>query len=464
MTVTNAANATGSTIPTVAGPPLVGSVLALARDPMAFLVRAHRAYGPVFRVRIGNRSAVVLAGPELARWMGSREGRDALSSHDAWIGLADEFGATSFLLSADGAEHRRLREVMRRGFSREALDGRLDELVAITDRRLDADWRPGGRVPVVRALQRLVTDQLGTLLAGEVPAALLDDVRRAALTALTTRVTRQRPTLLLRDPRYRRARARVVALGQRLIDEHSTAGALVADLVAAHDRDPELIGADDLVLAAISPYVAGLDTVANTLASLLPAVLARPALLDRLRTEADAAFAAGPRTEASLTEASRTEASLTEASLAALPAVHGAVLETMRLYPIAVAQARNAARDFTYAGHRIRAGEMIFCAITVPHFSPEFFPRPEVFDVDRYGPDRREHAAPGAYSPFGRGPHTCLGKGVADVQATLTTARLLHRLDLALDRPGRLPRRTSVPTPGPSTRFRVRVAGVRHPA
>ncbi len=447
MSVTNAAKATGSTIPTVGGPPVLGSAMALSRDPMAFLVRAHRVYGPVFRIRLLNRTAIVLAGPELARWMGSREGRDALSSHDAWIGLAEEFGATRFLLSADGTEHRRLREVMRRGFSREALDGRLGELVAITDRRLDGDWRPGTRVPVVRALQRLVTDQLGTLLAGEVSTALLDDVRRAALTALTTRVTRQRPTLLLRDPRYRRAHARVVALGRRLIDEPGGAGPLVADLVAAHDRDPELIGADDLVLAAISPYVAGLDTVANPLASLLPAVLSRPALLERLRAEADAAFAAGP---------------FTEASLAALAGVHGAVLETMRLYPIAVAQARNAARDFTYAGHRIRAGEMIFCAITVPHFSPEFFPEPDVFDVDRYGPDRREHAAPGAFSPFGRGPHTCLGKGVADVQATLTTARLLHRLDLALDPPGRLPRRTPVPTPGPSTRFRVRVAGIRH--
>lgn len=437
---------TEAPIPLAPGVPVLGSALDIGRDAMEFLVRAYRAHGPVFRVRVLNQRYTVLAGPELARWMGTAEGRAALSAHDAWQGLPDAWGADRIVLSTDGAEHRRLREVMRPGFSRDAVRERLDDLVAITDRRLERDWPPGTRVPLVRAIQDLVVDQLGTLLAGRAPAGRTDDLRRVARTILTTAVSRQRPAVLRRDPRYRRALERVRAFGTGLIaDERRDhrSGPLVADSVAARDRDPGLMSEEDLVLAVVTPYIAGLDTVTGTLGFLVHAVLSRPAMLARIRAEAEAVFAAGP---------------LTDASLAQLTATRGAVQETMRLWPVTVAQARTAAQDFTYAGRRIEAGEQVLCAVTVPHFLPEFFPDPQVFDIDRYGADRREHAAPGAYSPFGRGPHTCVGKGIADVQMTLTAARLFHRLDLAVDGPLRV---SGVPIPGPSRRVRVRVNGVR---
>ncbi|WP_300010870.1 cytochrome P450 [Pseudonocardia sp.] len=442
-------------IPVVRGLPVVGSVAALARDPAACFVRGYLEHGPVFRVRVLNQTLTVLAGPELARWMGSREGQACLRSREVWQGLVDEYGATRTLTGVDGPEHRRLREVMRRGYSRDALRGRLDDLVAITDDCLDRDWRPGAAVPVVTAIQYLVTSQLGTLLTGRAPLEYVTDIRTTILYILNALVTKQRPEFVLRHPRYRRAKARVQELGEQMIRDHRARPAasadrrtLVDDIMDARDRDPALVAENDLVLALTGPYVAGLDTVANTLASLVYAVLKHPEVLHRVRAEADALFARGP---------------VTEESLADLPSITGAVLETMRLYPIAVAQPRVADRDFEYAGYRIREGEPVYCAITVPHFLPEFFPDPHVFDIDRYGPGRREHATPGAYAPFGKGPHTCLGKGIADVQMTLTAARLFHRLDLALDPPGYVLRRRAAPTPGPTDGFRVRVTGTRRP-
>ncbi|MBB2924829.1 cytochrome P450 [Cellulomonas cellasea] len=443
------------TIPTVRGLPLVGSVVELSRDPAAFFVRAYLEHGPVYRVRALNRTLTVLAGPGLARWMGSREGQGNLRSAEVWQGLVDEYGATRTLTGVDGPEHKRLREVMRRGYSREALEGRLDELVAITDACLDRGWRPGTDVPVVSALQLLVTSQLGTLLTGRVPVEHIQDIRTTILYILNALVTRQRPEIILRNPVYRRAKSRVNELGEQMIRDHRARGpvadghrTLVDDLMDAHDRDPGLVAADDLVLALTGPYVAGLDTVANTLGSLVHAVLAHPEVLARIQAEADEVFARGP---------------LTDASVEDLTATNGAVMEAMRLYPIAVAQPRVANRDFEYAGFTIREGEPVYCAVTVPHFLPEMFPDPERFDIDRYGPERREHATPGAYSPFGRGPHTCLGKGIADVQMTLTAARLFHRLDLALPRGQEVLRRRAAPTPGPVASFRVRVDGVRRP-
>jgi cytochrome P450 len=92
----------------------------------------------------------------------------------------------------------------------------------------------------------------------------------------------------------------------------------------------------------------------------------------------------------------------------------------------------------------------------------EFFPKPEVFDIDRYERPRAEHLAPGAYSPYGRGPHTCLGKTLAEVQMAFSMARLFHRLDLALTSPDYALKTKAAPTPGPAMSFAVRVRGYRN--
>jgi cytochrome P450 len=170
-------------------------------------------------------------------------------------------------------------------------------------------------------------------------------------------------------------------------------------------------------------------------------------VLERVRAEADALFAAG---------------GITEKDLRGIPAIRGALMETMRLYPTAVVQMRTATRDFDFLGHRIAAGEILYIGTTVPHFLGEFFPDPLRFDIDRYEKPRAEHLRPGAYSPYGRGQHVCLGKTLAEVQMLVTVARLFHRLDLRLDPPDYELRLKSTPTPGPELNFRVRVAGLRH--
>jgi cytochrome P450 len=265
-------------------------------------------------------------------------------------------------------------------------------------------------------------------------------------------VTRQRPKILLKDPRYRRAKARVFELGEAIAAAHR-AGAgggeamLVDDIMRAHAENPSAMPPHDLPMALTGPYIAGLDTVANTTASFVYAVLKHPVVLARITAEADAVFADG---------------SIDEKDLGRLPSVRGALMETMRMYPIAVAQMRTATRDFAFAGHPIKAGETVYVATSVPHFLPEYYPSPDTFDIDRYAKPRAEHLQPGAYSPYGRGQHTCLGKTLADVQMLVSMARLFHRLDLRLDPPGyRLATKTA-PVPGPALSFTVRVADVRH--
>jgi cytochrome P450 len=92
----------------------------------------------------------------------------------------------------------------------------------------------------------------------------------------------------------------------------------------------------------------------------------------------------------------------------------------------------------------------------------EYWPKAKTFDIDRYKKPRAEHLRPGVYSPFGRGPHTCLGKSLAEVQMALSMARVFHKLDLELEPPDYVLKTKSAPTPGPAMDFKVRVKGYRH--
>jgi cytochrome P450 len=440
----------------VPGLPLLGNVLAMAGDPAKFFVDCYRKYGPVFRVKILGNSYTVIAGAEAANFMGRRDGKDCLRSKEFWQGLVEEYGATCTLTGEDGEKHAKLRAVMRDGYSKESIRGRYDELVSITDMSMERDWKPGTAVGVVQAMQYMVVDQLGIILTGSAPLEYVKDIRTTILYILNVLVTRQRPKFLLKNPKYKKAKARVFELGQKMIDDYRAnpdkrgpdAHNLIDDIMAAHDRDPELMPASDLILSLTGPYVAGLDTVANTTSACVYSILKHPEVLARVQREADALFAKGPIDEAEM--------------MRALPSVEGAVMETMRLYPIAVAQMRTATKDFEFEGFQIRNGEMLYVATSVPHFMEEFYPNPTQFDIDRYQKPRAEHLQPGVYSPYGRGPHTCLGKSLAEVQLVLSMARLFHKLDLSLDPPGYVLKTKTAPTPGPAMDFKVKVNGYRH--
>ncbi len=442
--------------PRVPGWPLIGSLPALAKDPAQFFVDCYRKYGPVFRLSILGNKYVTLAGIEAANFLGTREGKECLRSKEFWEGLVKEYGATRILTGEDGESHKELRDIMRRGYSKEALKGRYNELAGITDRVIERDWKTGKKVPVVEAMQYMVTEQLGTIVTGAAPLEYVKDIRTMILYILNVLVTRQRPMILLKNPKYKKAKARVFELGEKMIrDVAARVGKipedqkiLVDDIYEAHLKTPHIMPASDLIVALTGPYVAGLDTVANTTAAIIYTVLKHPEVKARVIEEVDALFANGEIEEDGL--------------LKRVPSLQGAIMETMRLYPIAVAQMRTATRDFVFEGHQIHRGEMVYIATSVPHFMDEYFPNAKTFDIDRFAKPRAEHLQSGTYSPFGRGPHTCLGKNAAEVLLALSMARVFYRLDLELDPPNYTLKTKTAPTPGPAMDFKVRVKGYRH--
>lgn len=442
--------------PIVAGLPLIGSTLAMARDPAKFFYDSYRKYGPVFRVNVFGHVYTVIAGAEAANFMGTREGKECLRSREAWEPLAKEFGLTKLLGAEDGEMHAKLRGVMKQGFSKEAMKGRYNKVLDITKNVIDRDWKVGTKVPVVEHMQYMVVEQLGTLLTGTAPLDYVKDIRKTILYILNVLITRQRPEFYLWSPEYKRAKARMVELGRKMVADYRARKepvpedqrTLIDDIMEAHQRDPELIPESDLANLMVAPYVAGLDTVANATSACLYTILKEPGVLQRMQAEVDALYDKGPVDEAEF--------------MKALPYTNGVVMESMRLYPIAVAQIRVANKDFVFHGHQMLEGEMIYLGTSVPHFQDEHFPDAQKFDPLRYEKPRCEHMKSGVYSPYGRGAHTCLGKSQAEVILAMTMSKLVYHLDMELPSPDYVLKTKTAPTPGPAASFYVRVKGRRH--
>ena len=439
-----------ATIPSARGLPGIGSVFDMARDTRAFLTESYLEHGPVFAMRLLNRRFTVLAGVEANRFL-SREGAGHLRSFEFWSGFNAWFGAARSTLSADGPEHAAFRRTLKRGYSRQYAEDHMPGMIDIARREIGS-WPLGRSMAAAPALQRIVTDQVGTLVAGVSPRAYNDDLV-CYIHGLLSATIVPRPYLRW-SPRFRRASAQVDKLYHEVIERHSGTmrdrhGAepdLIDDLLDLHEADPRFFPEADLKIAAMGPFVAALDTVAGTCAFMLYALLRHPDVLERVQAEADALFTGRvPPGEA----------------LRGMETMHRAAMETMRMYPVTPLLVRTAANSFEFAGHRIPAGERVMIATAVPHYLPECFPEPERFDIDRYGPERAEHRQPYAYAPFGLGAHRCLGNGFAEVQIAATMATVLHEVDLTLDRTDYSLKTTQIPLPAPDDSFKVRVKGRR---
>lgn len=435
------------------GWPLLGNALQMGKDPAAFFYQAYRNHGAVFQTKVMGNEWLALVGPEAAKFMGSSEGKECLRSKEVWSGVGLEYGAKHTLVAEDGPIHKKLRKAFQPSFAKGAMRGRYDEFLGVTDSQLEENWKVGSEVPVVWAFQRMATHQLGTLNTDFTPDGYEDDIRVAIRNMVTVRVLKMWPEFMAHTPSYKRAKNRFHGMGQKLIDRYHERKAngfegrrtLVDDAMEMHLNDPDLLPESDLIQVIVSPFVAGLDTVASTISCMLYEVLARPDVLARIHAEVDALFAKGEVSEEDMTPK-------------VIPTLFMAMMETLRLHPIAPLAMRVANKDFVFEGVPVKEGEMLYIGYTVCHYMEEFFPEPEVFNVDR---PPTQYKQPGAFTPYSRGAHTCLGKTLAEVQMLLTMARLFYRLDMSLPEGYTELKKTTFPTPAPNKHFKVQVKGYR---
>ncbi len=415
------------------------------------LVALYRTYGPVFRFpNPGQAPRIILAGPEINVFMARHEDEffttgEQWKQFDAMISQKPRSGMTE---ARDGEANRKRRAQSSRHWSRARILDQIPQMIEIT-LEWTHGWQESSSIAVHANMRRLVAEQLGQLLLGVSPGEYLDDfVTYLNTTIVNTLKVGNKSVDRFDSPAYQRAVERVNEFGRKAYEAHllhpqpNGKPDMIDDAIRETAQYPEQYRRAILEHVALGPMLAGIDTVANSLSFMIYALLANPDAGIRVQVEVDAAWSQGP---------------LTWEKLRQMPDLQGAMMETLRRYPVAGGHRARVARPLTLAGYRLEPGDDVEVAMTVPHFLSELYSNPMQFDIDRFRAPRNEHRKPGAYAPFGLGDHTCLGAGIAEVQLMVTMATLLNTFTLQFDPPGYQLVIEEHPTPAPGNHFQVKV-------
>jgi cytochrome P450 len=219
----------------------------------------------------------------------------------------------------------------------------------------------------------------------------------------------------------RRIRGHVGAL----LDGHLAKGAAFDDIAAAlvGARDGETgqgFSRESLIDQLGVFFLAGHETTASALTWAVFIASVRPEIAARIRDEVKAVGGDGE---------------IGFEAVRQLNYTRRVFRETLRLYPPITFIPRVALTDSVIGGVKVKRGAMLMIAPWAVHRHKALWKDPDVFDPDRFLPEREAEIVPGSYIPFGAGPRVCVGAAFATTEATLILARLLRRFSFEVERP-----------------------------
>ncbi|XP_015121012.1 cytochrome P450 4C1 isoform X1 [Diachasma alloeum] len=106
------------------------------------------------------------------------------------------------------------------------------------------------------------------------------------------------------------------------------------------------------------------------------------------------------------------------------------IKESLRLYPSVPCFSRRTTEDIQLKTCFIPEGSTINIETFDTHRDPHYWPRPNVFDPDRFLPENSAGRHPFAYIPFSAGTRNCIGKHFAMLELKTTLAGLLRNFYL----------------------------------
>ncbi len=429
MTMTHSNISQGKSPPSVPAIPLLGNILDLRKDPLAFMAQAARMYGDVVRYRLARYDFYLVTHPEgVKRILQDNYPNYTRSGSVIWNALKPAFGSP--LIVSDGESWFHRRRIMQPVF----IHRHVAEFAALMAQKASAmldSWKPfadeGRPLDVAAAVGQMTLDILVATLFGVHSPEQTKALGEATLIQNQDAILRSSllfyPPPSVPTPHNRRLRAALRTLDRSiyaLIDEHRQNPDAFKDLLTLlmQARDEETgEGLSDRQLRdeVASLYFAGYSTSANTLLWAFYLLAKHPQEMQRLRAEIDAIL--GKRTP-------------TVADLPKLPYAQMALSETLRLYPPGWVSVRKVLADDEISGYHIPAGSHVTISAHVTHRRPDYWDEPERFDPERFSPERSKGRPRYAYFPFLGGPHQCLGRDFAILEAQLILIMVAQRYRL----------------------------------
>jgi cytochrome P450 len=330
------------------------------------------------------------------------------------------------LLVSDGTRWRERRRLLSPPFLPREVQKQLG-LFSRAARQELASWQPGRAIDLHAAMERLTMRiVLGSLFGYEsYPNEHFETQMAAAMRYFEGIAGTQVPLPTWvptgTNRAFVRARADLRALAARLIERPAPEGTVLAKLQGA--RAEGQLSRQDVLDEVMTLLVAGHETSALSLTYLLGELGLVQELQDPIAR--DALEFEDPPTLADVTRRG---------------AIQQAVLEGLRLYPVAWAVGREATQDVRVGEQLLQRGTQVGLFQWSMQRSARYFERPLEFWPDRFAERPLSSLPKGVFSPFGLGPRVCVGQQFALAQIAVTLSEVLRafRIETVSPYPPRL--------------------------
>ena len=398
-------------------------------------------FGPIVRLQIFNRSVVAISSQQLVNEVCDESRFDKVLGN-ALRQVRDFIGDGLFTAETQEPNWQKAHRILMPAFGPAALKRMFAGMDDIAEQLL-LKWErlgPAVRIDVPDSTTRLTLDTIALCSFGY----RFNSLYREELHPFVGAMVR---ALVESGERGRRlpVQNKIMLRRRHQLEEDNALMFEVADqMISDRRRNPSPPGSEDILdtmLNAADPVtgerlsdenvryqmvtflVAGHETTSGLLSFALYELLRHPNVLARARAQVDEVLG---------TEGARLE------HLPRLGYLDQILKETLRLWPTAPAFNVAPFEDTTLGGrYEVPAGQPILVLLPLLHRDKAAWGEDaELFNPDRFSPERAAQIPANAWKPFGNGQRSCIGRGFALQEAMLFLAKLLQRFEIMAADPG----------------------------
>ncbi|XP_011689080.1 PREDICTED: probable cytochrome P450 6a14 [Wasmannia auropunctata] len=192
------------------------------------------------------------------------------------------------------------------------------------------------------------------------------------------------------------------------------------DVLRELKKHPDKLGDIDLTDSLLASqafvfFLAGFETSSTTISHALYELALNPKIQDSLREEIDEVYA-------------KYNGNLGYDNIKKMNYLDKVFKETLRKYPPGTALMRQTTSSYTFDGTKVTIPKdmKVFIPVYAIHRDPNIYPKPDVFDPERFNDEAVQSRHPMTYLPFGDGPRNCIGARFAVYQTKLGLTKILR--------------------------------------
>ncbi|XP_022604370.1 cytochrome P450 26C1 [Seriola dumerili] len=447
------------------GWPLVGETFHWLFQGSNFHISRRERHGNVFKTHLLGKPVIRVTGAENIR-------KILLGEHSLvctqWPQSTRIILGPNTLVNSIGDLHKRKRKILAKVFSRGALESYLPRLQDVIKSEIAKWCSTPGAVDVYSAARSLTFRIAVRVLLG----LQLEEERLVYLAQIFEQLMNNLFSLPIDAPlsglrKGIKAREILHANMEKIIEEKMERQQAEDEYHDAFDymlssakEHGQQLSIQELKETAVELIFAAHSTTASASTSLVLQLLRHPAVVERARIELEAeglgSESGSSYSPSAVTTEKEVDAVVTETTcllsegcqnhsdkdgfppsqshvpylsldkLSQLRYVDCVVKEVLRFLPPVSGGYRTALQTFELDGYQIPKGWSVMYSIRDTHETAAVFQSPELFDPDRFGPDREEsRSARFSYVPFGGGVRSCVGKELAQIILKTLTVELI---------------------------------------